>query len=87
MTDYVLQLRSQLIEAQTEIPIWNDELYLELHRGVFTTKADQKLKNRRAEIQLTNLEKYLAIAVLLSPDQQFDHNQVQSQLTKRGRDY
>ncbi len=32
-----------------DLPIWNDELYLEEHRGTFTTKAKLKKLNRRCE--------------------------------------
>ncbi len=32
-----------------DLPIWNDELYLEEHRGTFTTKARLKKLNRRCE--------------------------------------
>ena len=43
------------------IPTWRDELYLEFHRGTYTSKADQKRKHRQAEILLTNTEKYCSI--------------------------
>jgi alpha-mannosidase len=52
-------LRQELDVA--EIPTWRDELYLEFHRGTYTSKADQKLKHRRTEILLTNTEKYRAV--------------------------
>lgn len=35
---------------QTTLPIWNDELCLEEHRGTFTTKARLKKLNRTCEI-------------------------------------
>jgi alpha-mannosidase len=35
---------------KTNLPIWNDELYLEEHRGTFTTKARLKKLNRICEI-------------------------------------
>ena len=37
-----------------DLPTWHDELYLEFHRGTYTTKADQKLKCRQTEINLKN---------------------------------
>ncbi len=55
---------SNLMESNPDIPTWNDELYLEFHRGTYTTKADQKLKCRQVEILLGNVEKYLAIACI-----------------------
>ncbi|OHW96609.1 glycosyl hydrolase family 38 domain-containing protein [Colletotrichum incanum] len=33
-------------------PTWHGELYFELHRGVYTTQAQTKLNNRKAEILL-----------------------------------
>ncbi len=35
--------------ATADIPVWNDELYLEEHRGTFTTKGRLKKLNRRCE--------------------------------------
>jgi len=39
-----------------ELPEWFGELYLELHRGTFTSQAAAKLGNRRAEAQLRDAE-------------------------------
>ncbi|HLV86251.1 MAG TPA: glycoside hydrolase family 38 C-terminal domain-containing protein [Candidatus Sulfotelmatobacter sp.] len=47
-----------------ELPIWNDELYLEFHRGVFTTQAKHKQNMRESEEWLLNAEKYSALAWL-----------------------
>lgn len=37
-------------------PIWSGELYLEYHRGTYTSMARNKKWNRRAEFALTNVE-------------------------------
>ena len=50
--------------GKIEIPIWNDELYFEFHRGVFTTQANHKRNMRESEEQLLNAEKYSALAWL-----------------------
>ena len=42
-------------------PIWDGELYLELHRGTYTTHARLKASNRKAERELREIEA-LAIA-------------------------
>lgn len=42
------------LEAPEET--WNDELYLEFHRGCYTTHGDQKRFNRDAEAQLYQTE-------------------------------
>ncbi|TYQ28162.1 alpha-mannosidase [Pseudanabaena sp. UWO310] len=53
-----------LKEKNVDLPIWQDELYLEFHRGTFTTKAEQKRQNRQVEVLLGNVEKYRVIACL-----------------------
>lgn len=40
------------------IPVWNDELYFEYHRGVYTTHAQMKRYNRKNEVLLANAEKF-----------------------------
>lgn len=42
-------------------PVWDGELYLELHRGTYTTHARLKASNRKAERELREIEA-LAIA-------------------------
>ena len=44
------------------LPIWNDELYLELHRGCYTVHADQKWYNRRCEDTLREAELFASLA-------------------------
>ncbi|MEM6399490.1 MAG: alpha-mannosidase, partial [Cyanobacteria bacterium P01_D01_bin.116] len=41
---------------------WNDELYLEFHRGCYTTHGDQKLYNRRGENLLYEAELFASLA-------------------------
>ena len=49
----------------TQIPVWRDELYLEYHRGTYTTHGNIKRNNRKKEILLTNSEKLASISQLL----------------------
>jgi alpha-mannosidase len=51
-------------EGQITIPTWKDELYLEFHRGVYTTQSNHKRNMREAEEQVLNAEKYASIAWL-----------------------
>jgi alpha-mannosidase len=51
---------------QFSIPVWNDELYLEFHRGCYTTHADQKRWNRRCEGLLYQAELFASLATLSS---------------------
>ncbi|MBS1852718.1 MAG: alpha-mannosidase [Acidobacteria bacterium] len=50
--------------GKISVPVWNDELYLEFHRGVFTTQAQHKRNMRESEEQLLNAEKYASLAWL-----------------------
>jgi len=43
-------------------PTWNDELYLEHHRGTYTSQANNKKHNRRTEQLLMDSEKLASIA-------------------------
>ncbi len=47
-----------------KVPVWNDELYFQYHRGVFTTQADTKQRIRRTEETLLNAEKFSSLAFL-----------------------
>lgn len=38
------------------LAVWDGELYLEMHRGTFTTKAEMKAANRRLEYKFRNAE-------------------------------
>jgi len=49
-------------EKAKDIPVWKDELYLEAHRGVHTTKAELKKRNRYSEILYRNAELFSSIA-------------------------
>lgn len=48
------------------IPIWKDELYLEFHRGCYTTHADQKRSNRRCEGWLYRSELFASLANIVA---------------------
>ncbi len=50
--------------GQITIPTWKDELYLEYHRGVFTTQAQHKESMRESEEWVLNAEKYSSLAWL-----------------------
>lgn len=56
----------QQVESQIQqVPVWDDELYLELHRGCYTSHADQKRYNRDCEGLLYEAELWNAIATLI----------------------
>ena len=58
---YLEWLKRQDLSATT---VWKDELYLEYHRGTFTTQAKMKEYNRRNEVLLTNAEKFSTLATM-----------------------
>jgi alpha-mannosidase len=51
-------------DAGHQLPVWKDELYLEKHRGTYTTHEDAKDGNRRSERILYNGELAAALAWL-----------------------
>ena len=46
------------------LPVWKEELYLEYHRGTYTTQAETKRFNRKSEVLLSDAEKISALASL-----------------------
>jgi alpha-mannosidase len=63
--------------ATGDLPVWQDELYLEFHRGCYTTHAEQKRANRLAERDLYQAELWSTITNLLpngsaQPSQQLE---------------
>ena len=52
------------VPDKVAIPTWNSEMYLEYHRGVFTTQANHKRNMRDAEEQVLNAEKWASLAWL-----------------------
>ena len=48
--------------GKISLPVWNDELYFEYHRGVFTTQSNHKRNMREAEEQVLNAEKISSLA-------------------------
>ena len=51
---------------EVTFPTWNDELYLELHRGCYTTHGDQKYYNRYCENLLYQAELFATINYILA---------------------
>ena len=50
--------------GQWSLPVWNDELYFEYHRGVMTSQATHKRNMRESEEQMLNAEKWSSLAWL-----------------------
>lgn len=52
------------LPGKISLPVWDDEIYLEHHRGTFTSQAIQKANMRHSEEWLLNAEKYSSLAWL-----------------------
>lgn len=58
-------------EAGDRLPTWDGELYLELHRGTYTTQSRNKRANRKSEFLLHDAELLAAMALVLDPDYRY----------------
>jgi alpha-mannosidase len=62
----------KIADIPTEkLPVWAGELYLELHRGTYTTQALMKLHNRRLEQKLHDIE-FLGVITGNFPKKEID---------------
>lgn len=61
-TNFLTKIEQDLQQTSKPIPIWNRELYLELHRGCLTIHADQKAYNRQCEHLLYEAELWSGFA-------------------------
>ncbi len=64
----------QNLEAQAgeRLPVWNGELYLEYHRGTYTSQACTKRANRKSEFLLHDAE-FLAAWAALATGYEYPH--------------
>jgi alpha-mannosidase len=53
--------------AGERLPVWNGELYLEYHRGTYTTQSRNKRANRKSEFLLHDAEFVATLASLIDP--------------------
>jgi len=63
-------------ESGAELPTWNNELYLEIHRGTYTTQSRNKRANRKCEFLLHDAEFLAALAALLDGDYVYSHGRL-----------
>jgi alpha-mannosidase len=57
----------ELAAISENLPVWNGELYLEFHRGTYTTQARNKKANRKSEFLLHDAEFLATYAAILDP--------------------
>lgn len=58
--------------ATADLPVVNDELYLEEHRGTFTTKARLKRLNRECEVLYRNAELWSFLSEIAYPGERLE---------------
>ncbi len=71
---------TELLEEKRKeacLPQWVGELYLEYHRGTYTSRAKTKKYNRRAESLLSEAEFHGALASALSAGYQYPHRRME----------
>ena len=62
------------IEMKAEnLPVWDDELYLEAHRGTYTTRGDIKKQNRQVETLYRDAEILSSLAFALGGPKRQEH--------------
>ncbi|MFW6381534.1 MAG: alpha-mannosidase, partial [Bacillota bacterium] len=59
-----------------QLPVWDGELYLEYHRGTYTSQAEVKKNNRKSEILYQNLEKLGSLARLMMGNYQYPQGDI-----------
>lgn len=57
--------------ADKKLPVWDGELYLEYHRGTYTSQAAIKRANRKAEILYHNAEWLSALASIMTGQEHY----------------
>lgn len=60
-----------------DLPVWNGELYLEYHRGTYTTQSRNKRANRQSEFLLHDAEFLASLATWLHPAYVYPHETFQ----------
>ncbi len=60
--DTIENFFNRLDKKSANLPVWQDELYLEAHRGAYTTKGQIKKANRKCEFLQRDAEIYSVIA-------------------------
>jgi alpha-mannosidase len=62
--EFFADLQTEL--PKLDVPTWNNELYFEYHRGVYTTQAETKRRIRRDEQLTLDAEKYASLTSLFA---------------------
>jgi len=61
-----------------DFPVWNDELYLEFHRGCFSNHGQVKRYNRKYENLLPSLEKLATLTRIIFSDYKYPQKEMEN---------
>jgi alpha-mannosidase len=70
--DFFARLEQKVANG-TEFVTWYGELYFELHRGTYTTQANNKRNNRKSEFLLRDLEYLSTLATLTKTNGEYKY--------------
>ncbi|KAL1958715.1 hypothetical protein VTO42DRAFT_3834 [Malbranchea cinnamomea] len=73
--DFFAKLEKKVADG-TKFVTWYGELYFELHRGTYTTQANNKLYNRKSEFLLRDLELLATLATLKDPSFKYPKKEI-----------
>lgn len=68
----------RLAPKADKFPTWYGELYFELHRGTYTTQANNKLYNRKAEVMLRDIEQLATVASISNKSYKYPTKEIDS---------
>lgn len=64
--EYFNELQQRVIDTDSYVHTWDGELYLELHRGTYTSQAHNKRMNRKLELLYRETEWMQAMSCILN---------------------
>jgi alpha-mannosidase len=64
------------VQASKMLPVWNGELYLEYHRGTYTSQALMKTNNRKSEFLIHDVEFLASLASTLDKHYQYPKDEI-----------
>lgn len=67
------RLEAEAEEKGKSLPVWKGELYLEYHRGTYTSQGRIKRANRKSEFLLHDTEFLATFAAQINPDYAYPH--------------
>ena len=67
----MLKRLEKTIEGNPRLPMWQGELYLEFHRGTYTSNARNKRNNRMSEFNMLDAELLSVAAKILHCDEEY----------------